>query len=372
MKRWMAVALAALLALMACTGALAEVSFEGRVIAGEIVAVSAPFGGVVESAELRVGDTVAVGDPVTTIGTTKVYATADGTVSGVFAREGDSTDGIVERYGAVVYIEPTNRFVIKASTEKAYNSSETKFIHIGEQVYLSCTKDGTHTGTAVVTKVEAADESGNTAYELEVTGGEFYIGETVGIFRSSGYASKTRIGRGTIAQNAAIGVKGSGSVLKLHVGVGDRVERGELLFETVEGTLDGLFAVDNTIVSGVSGIVAEVDIAPGGSVGKGSKLISVYPDGSFQIEVLVSELDLNDIHEGDSVAVEFDWDTEGAVRLTGTVETISRVNANESADAPAEYSAYIDFESHESVRLGMSVVVYMTDDEVAEEPLTEE
>lgn len=371
MKRWMAAVLAALMVLSG-TGALAEISFEGRVIAGEVVAVSAPFGGVVDSVDLRVGETVSIGDAVTTIETTKVYAAADGVVSGVFAREGDSTEGVVDRYGAVIYIEPTNRFVIKASTEKAYNSSDTKFIHIGEQVYLSCTNDGTHTGTAVVTKVEAADESGNTAYELEVTGGDFYMGETVGIFRSAGYDSKTRIGRGTIAQNAAIGISGSGSVLKMHVNVGDRVERGEILFETVEGVLDGLYAVDNTIVSGVSGVVAEVDIAPGSGVSKGSKLISVYPDGSFQIEVLVSELDLNDIHEGDCVAVEFDWDAEGAVRLNGTVAFISRVNANENMDVPAEYSAYIDFENHESVRLGMSVIVYMTDDEVPEAETEEE
>lgn len=350
-----------LAALLIGSTALAEVSFDGQVIASETVAVGAPFGGLVDSVALRVGDSVGVGDPVAAIATTKVYATADGTVSGIFAREGDDTEGVVSRYGAVVYIEPVNSYIISATTEKAYNSSGTKYVHIGEKVYLSCTKDGSHTGTAVVTSVSEADESGNTPYKLEVTGGEFYMGETVGIFRDPGYASSSRIGRGTIQQNAAIAVKGSGSVLKMHVAVGDQVERGELLFETVEGALDGLYAVDNHIVSGVAGVVASVDVAPGGEVAKGAKLITVYPEGSFQIEVLVSELDLNDIHEGDPVAIEFEWDADGALRLNGTVAAISRVNAKAgegASNAAAEYSAYIDFDATDAVRLGMSVVVY--------------
>ena len=288
------------------------------------------------------------------------------------------------RYGADLYIEPTNRYMISATTEKAYNSSSTKYIHIGEEVYLSCTKDGSHTGTAVVTAVSDVDESGNTPYKLEVIGGEFYMGETVGIFRSTDYDNNSRIGRGTVQQNAAIAVKGSGSVLKMHVQVGDTVERGELLFETVEGPLDGLYAMDNAIVSNVAGVVASVDVTPGSAAAKGAKLITVYPEGSFQIEMLVSELDLRDLHEGDRVSIEFDWDTEGTQRAEGVVESISHVNAgtggdgagassSSSASAMAEYSAYINFDASTTpdVRLGMSVIVYTADGAAAEGPFSD-
>ena len=115
-----------LAALLMGSTALAEVSFDGQVIASETVAVGAPFGGLVDSVALRVGDSVSVGDPVAAIATTKVYATADGTVSGIFAREGDDTEGVVSRHGAVVYIEPVNSYIISATTEKASNSSGTK------------------------------------------------------------------------------------------------------------------------------------------------------------------------------------------------------------------------------------------------------
>lgn len=358
--------LAALLAALAlAVPANAAISFEGTVVSGESVAVLAPFGGLTDSVALRVGDPVKVGDPVATLATTKVYATVDGTVSGVFAREGDSTEGIVERYGGVVYIEPTNRYKIAATTEKAYNSSDTKYIHIGEKVYVSCSKDGTHTGTAVVTSVSDVDESGNTPYKLEVTGGDFYMAENVGIYRSKDYSAESRIGRGTIQQSAAIAVKGAGSVLKMHVAAGDKVERGELLFETVEGDLDGLYAMDNSIVSAVSGVVASVDTKPGDSVSKGAKLITVYPDGSFQIEIKVSEMDLNSIHEGDKVSIEFEFDTEGELRLDGTVASISRVNATEegaTSASSAEYNAYVNFAETDQVRLGMSVIVYTNAD----------
>ena len=368
-KLWLCMAAALLAALMGAQ-ALAQVSFGGKVVSREETAVSAPFGGLIEKINLRKGDAVRVGDPVATIKTTKVYAEMDGIVSGVFAREGDDTEGITNRYGGVMYLEPINRYLVSATTEKAYNSSETKYVHIGEKVYLSCSKDGTHVGTAVVTTVSEVDESGNTPYKLEVTGGEFYMGETVGIYRDPGYASESRIGRGTIQQNAAVPVKGEGSVLKIHVQVGDRVERGEILFETVEGVLDGLYAVDNTIPSPLDGIVASVEATQGSAVEKGGKLITVYPSDAMQIEMKVSELDLAEIHEGDKVSIEFEWDADGALLLDGVVSGISRVGAEkaEGATGDAQYSAYVDFTPVDSVRLDMSVIVYVQDDEdVAEE-----
>ncbi|MDO4867043.1 MAG: HlyD family efflux transporter periplasmic adaptor subunit [Clostridia bacterium] len=371
-------AMALVLAVLTGGAALAQVNFRGTVISRETLAVSAPFGGLIDAIDVRKGDPVGVGDAVATIRTTKVYAEMDGIVSGIFAKEGDNTEGITERYGGVMYLEPINKYVVSATTEKAYNSSDTKYVHIGERVYLSCTKDGTHVGTAVVTKVSEVDESGNTPYTLEVTGGEFYMGETVGIFRSSSHGSESRIGRGTIQQNAAVPVKGSGSVLKVHVEVGDHVERGEVLFETVEGILDGLYAVDNTIRSPLDGIVASVEATQGSAVEKGGKLITVYPNNAMQIEMQVSELDLSEIHEGDRVSIEFEWDADGAVMLDGVVSSISRVGAEKaegstgSSSTEATYSAYVDFTPVESVRLDMSVIVYVVDPEDEDDDFEDE
>ena len=366
-------ALTVLMALLMGVPALAQVTFQGTVVSSKTLSVSAPFGGLVDEIDLRKGDPIHVGDVVATLKTTLVYAEMDGTVSGVFAKEGDQTEGITERYGGVMYIEPVHKYTVSATTEKAYNSSDTKYVHIGEKVYLSCTKDGSHVGTAVVTNISEVDESGNTPYKLEVTGGEFYMGETVGIYRDTAYSNESRIGRGTILQNTAVAVKGSGSVLKMHVQVGDTVERGEVLFETVEGVLDGLYATDNVIYSPMDGIVASVEAAQGSSVEKNGKLITVYPRDGLQIQILVSELDLTEIQEGDKVLIEFEWDMDSTHQTEGTVASISRVGEERSEKGgDAQYAAFVNFTPDDSVRLDMSVNVYTLDADAQQEPDAEE
>ncbi len=331
----------------------AEMVFDGMVSGGDPVSVLAPFGGIVDRIHVRVGDRVHLGEAVAEIETTKVYAATDGTISGVFGKEGDSTEGITERYGAVLFIEPTNKYTIPASTEKAYNKSENKFIHIGEAVYLSCTADGTHQGTGIVTGVEADGK-----YTVEVTGGEFYMAETVGVFRRSDYAQSSRIGRGTVAATASVAIKGSGSILKLHVKNGDFVERGELLFETVTGALDGLYAPGREIVADLNGIVSAVDAVSGSAVEKGGKLLSVYPDSSTRIEIKARESDLGSIFEGMPVTIEFNWDNNRETRFFGTVTGISHVSSQAEGESEPSYTAYIAFTPDDSVRLGMTVLVY--------------
>ena len=162
--------------------ASAETVLAGQVTAQTTQVIAAPYGGLVENVRVRVGDMIHIGDPIATLETTKVYAQTEGTVSGVFANEGDNAKGIEQRYGALVYIEPINRFTLACSMEKAYNSSENRYLHIGEKVYLRCTKDRSHQGWGVLTAIDAEDENNFT---VEVTGGAFYMGETVNIYRDS-------------------------------------------------------------------------------------------------------------------------------------------------------------------------------------------
>ena len=129
---------AMLLALtLLCGAGLAEMVFDGVVTGGDAQFVLAPFGGVMDEVNVRVGDRVQPGQALASIQTTRVYADVEGKISGVFGREGDATEGVSERYGGVLFIEPTNKYTIAASTEKAYNRSENKFVHVGETVYLS-------------------------------------------------------------------------------------------------------------------------------------------------------------------------------------------------------------------------------------------
>lgn len=350
----------ACLALALClpSAALGETVFAGEVTAGDTQVIAAPYGGLVEKVSVRVGDSVKIGDPIAVLETDKAYAMTEGTVSGVFAGEGDSAEGIKERYGALVYIEPINRYTLACSTEKAHNSSENRYIHIGETVYLSCVKDGSHQGRGVVTAIDAENES---KYTVEVTGGEFYMGETVGIYRSREYAAESRIGRGEVGRTKAVAVNGEGSVLRMHVRPGDRVERGELLFETVKGTLDGLYAPDKQVVSDVAGVVATVDAQNGTSVEKDAKIATIYPSDKMQIRMRISEADLADVRVGGKASVEFNWDADSGKRFEGTISAISFLSEEKKEDGlqSAEYVAYVDFTPDETVRIGMTVIVYV-------------
>ena len=339
--------------------ASAETVLAGQVTAQTTQVIAAPYGGLVENVRVRVGDMIHIGDPIATLETTKVYAQTEGTVSGVFANEGDNAKGIEQRYGALVYIEPINRFTLACSTEKGYNSSENRYIHIGETVFLKCTKDGSHQGRGVVTGLDEKDDG---KFTVEVTGGEFYMGETVDIYRSGDYANASRIGRGTVGRTQTVAVNAEGSVLKMHVKAGDTVERGELLFETVRGTLDGLYAPEKQVVSDVAGVIATVDAGNGATVEKDAKIATIYPNNAMQIKMVISEADLMDVTVGGKAEIEFNWDADSGRRFEGTISSISYLSEKKddsAASQSAQYVAYVDFTPDETVRIGMTVIVYV-------------
>ena len=281
----------------------------------------------------------------------------------VFAGEvtAGTTQVIAAPYGGLVedvYIEPINRYTLECSTEKGYNSSENRYIHIGESVFLKCTKDGSHQGRGVVTGL---DEKEDNKFTVEVTGGEFYMGETVDIYRSEDYASASRIGRGTVGRTKTVAVNAEGSVLKMYVKAGDTVERGELLFETVAGTLDGLYAPDKQVVSDAAGVIATVDAGNGTSVEKDAKIATIYPNDAMQIKMVISEADLMDVTVGGKAEIEFNWDADSGRRFEGTISSISYLSEKQSdgaASQSAQYVAYVDFTPDETVRIGMTVIVY--------------
>ncbi len=139
------------------------------------------------------------------------------------------------------------------------------------------------------------------------------------------------------------------------------VERGELLLETVSGTLDGLYAPETKVVSDRKGVIASVDADNGTSVEKGAKIATIYPEDAIQVSMVISESDLMDVHVGDSASIEFNWDADGESRFEGVVSSISYVNEKkqEGGSSAAEYVACIDFTPDDTVRLGMTVVVYV-------------
>ena len=357
--------LAAACALLA-QGALADaLSFSGTVTAPSTHEIYAPIGGTVEALNVEPGQAVHSGDALITLSTEKVYATESGTVTGVFAEPGDSAETIAERYGAVLYIEGESVYTIAASTEKAYNQTENKFVHVGEEVYLCCYSDGSHTGTGVITAIEGTD------YTVDVRSGEFLVGETVSIFRGDSATSANRIGRGELTRKSPTAVTGTGSIVSFAVADGDSVERGDLLFETLSGNFDGLYMSGRQILADADGVVAQISAEPGAQIEKGSVAAVLYPAGEMRVEAQIEEDSLGLIEAGDAVSVELIWNQDEEISYPGVISMISAVASESEAEGAEEsaavrYAVYVDFTPDENTRYGMSAVVSTLDGDAEE------
>lgn len=354
MKKLLCMTLALMMVVSLTASALAEetgaatktLSLSGNVVAGQTITVKAPFGGIVADYTLRTGDQVRAGDALLALQTTKVYAPCDGVVTGFFAKPGDEVQYVTERYGALLYIEPTSPFTMNANVSTSYNENENKIIHIGEEVYLRSVNSSTRAGTGFVTSVDGKN------YTVEVTSGTLRFDERANIYRSSEYEDASCIGQGKTARTSAQAVTGAGSVLAVHASDGKAVKRGDLLLETVSGTLAQRQASSGTVTSPATSVVASIEAAPGTSVVADQVLLTLYPIEGYQVAANVNETDLPGLAIGDPVSLTF-LSLEGKEPLSGRIASISSVSATESGDA--EYTVYVDFTADVYVREGMSV-----------------
>ena len=355
MKRFAAWLLAAFVACGMTGAAMADNSYVGTIAAGEVVPVQVSYGGRLSGITKSAGQLVTEGESLAEVEATLNFAPVEGTISGMYLQEGDKTEDVTERYGASLYIEPTNRYIIKATSDKAYNNSENKYIHLGERVYLKCVTDGSHKGTGMVA---ALTEDG---YQIEVTGGDFYIGEKVDAFRKNDYARESCVGRGTVDRAKPVAVKGSGSAVRVHVANGDFVERGELLFETVDGVLDGLYAPGKQVLSPVSGIISSVEKNNGETIAKGDTLMKILPTSSLLVEFDIPESDLFILEEGQKVRMELYWETESGKTYEGEILRISHINSTvkEGTTERKTYKAYATITPDARIRAGMTVILYV-------------
>ena len=327
--------------------AWAAETFEGTVVPGETISLTAPYGGTLKSTALRPGSPIQVGDAIAVMETTKVLASEDGTIRGVFAQEGDSAEQ------TVLYLSPVSKFTISASIGKAYDSVDAKYVTLGEKVYIKCASDGSHKAIGVITSVSGS------SYVVQATAGELYMEETVYLYRTPDYDTQHRIGSGTVSRTEAVAVSGKGSLLKLHVRDGDVVERGQLLFETVEGSIDALISPGSTIRSTADGVVAEIRAQAGQKVSKGDVLLTVYQTQDYQVAFSIPEDMLPTVSTSDCADIYFNWNEDKEICFPGTVTEISYVSQTSEETGEVAYSGYIAFEPDETVRLGMSVSVML-------------
>ena len=337
--------IAALLCMICLTAgmALAEgIEIEGTIQPGKRVLMTAPYSGMVTDYGFAAGDVICAGDALMALSTTKVYADFDGTVTGVFAQAGDSAASVMERYGALLYLEREALYTAQCTTNGAAADNENKIVHVGETVYVRSSADSKREGVARVTGV-----SGNS-YTLEVVlDDDLKISDSVKVYRDDGYDSDSCIGSGKISRIDPVAVTADGAVLGVHVQHGQTVKRGDLLLEVVPDALEGLMGGDGNVYAQEDGVLLEVLVQGGAQVAKDQVMAAYCPAGDVKLVCSVDEEDLSLIAVGDEFVVTFD--ALGEKTFEAEVTKIAAA-ANENGT----FDVTLALEKTEGVRIGMS------------------
>ena len=348
MKKLLSIVLC--LMLLMSGAALADtLMLDGEIAAAYSVALLAPIGGTVKSVPLSAGDRVEADDVVVTLKTEVTYAEQAGTVV-YFGQPGDTADFIASTYGAVAWLEPDRRFTISASTRRAYDKKENRMVHPGETVYLQTTGENKQSGVGVVTAVSGSD------FTVEVLSGDFDVGETANVYREESHAISSRIGQGQSARVDPVAYGGSGSVVSFLQKNGGHVERGDALFETLDGAFDAGVMTGSAIPAGTAGVLVSVTPTVGSALQKNGAVAEIWPDEAMRLRASAYESDLTAISPGDKVSVELDADT-GRL-LTGTIEKISMTSSASSGEAT--YDVWILLDDTEGLRYGMKASATLT------------
>ena len=316
---------------LATAPALAE-TYSGTTVASRTTALVSASGGVLESLSLLPGKRVEAGETVGSTRAEKVFAAWDGTVALCHAEAGDSVDG------AVLEISPTSRYTVYCTVDGAYGDPETELVHIGEQLYLRCTANGTHKAVGIVTSIDGAE------YQVEVIGGELYVGEVVNLYRDADFSAARRVGVGTAVVAEPIEYSASGTLIELCVQEGEEVERGELLFTYAQGD-------ETQIICPAVGVVASVLVAPGDVLKIGQSVAELVQPGDVRIQVQLTAADAARIQFGDAATY---------IRADDPDETLrSAIVEGVSAIADGEGYVALLVPEDANLPLGLSVEVHI-------------
>lgn len=299
---------AILLALALPAGsALAEV-YAGTVEARSTTALTADAGGVLEEMRVQPGSRVRSGEGIARVSTERVFATQDGTIARIQAEAGDDVQG------AVLEISPLSRYTVYCTADGGYSSPGAGLLHCGERLYLYCTNNGTHQGSGIVTSID-----GET-YMVEATGGEFYVGETLYLYRDPQFRYKHLVGVGTVVTSDTEVYEAEGRLAALHVAEGEYVQRGELLYEIIDGDCAELAAP-------ADGVIVECAAQEGERLQQGDVVARLAPEDEICVRIDVEETELDEIRIGDRAELLYASSPEEETAM-GEVIEISRVLEN--------------------------------------------
>ncbi|AFQ44373.1 efflux RND transporter periplasmic adaptor subunit [Desulfosporosinus meridiei] len=140
-------------------------------------------------------------------------------------------------------------------------------------------------------------------------------------------------------------------ISEIKVKEGDLVKEGTVLIRTTAG---------EDIKSKIQGEIVNINIEEKAQVMAGTKLLEVVDYNNLQIKVKVDEYDLTAIEKGKEATIKF-----GAINkeIKGNISSISK--EGQIINGVTFFTAIIDLEDDESVRIGMSAEVKIISNQVS-------
>jgi len=154
-----------------------------------------------------------------------------------------------------------------------------------------------------------------------------------------------------------VAVSGNGYVLRCAVSEGDRVQKGDLLFELVSPDAES-GVKEASVKAPVSGAL-EMAAGAGMQVYKGQLLAKVHDLSKLSVVASVDEMDLDSVHVGDSLTITFDRYPDELV--VGAVTQISAIGL--PRQNAAYYDVTVEFFTTLEVLPGMNATVYLPADQ---------
>ncbi|NLV57835.1 MAG: HlyD family efflux transporter periplasmic adaptor subunit [Clostridiales bacterium] len=320
------------------------VTANGMVKAVQTYDVTAPFSGTLLPFDWSRGDTVQAEEVLFKLDTQKIYAPESGTLS-LFAREGDLAEDVIGQYGSLGSIQKTQPYLINCTTRGAYQAVDTKFVSVGETLYFRFTDDSKVKGEG---RVIAASPAG---YTVQITSGAFEMGEQVKLYRDERRNSRSCVGQGVVSRALEQPVLGSGRVIACLVSDGQKVQKGDLLFETVAA--DAAPGTATSITAPQGGVMDMPKVMAGQQVYRGQVLVTLQDTSAFKVVAQVDEVDLPRVRVGGSVEILFD--SYPGQPVPGTVTAISGLG--EFRQNATYYDVDIAFSTGMDIRLMMNATV---------------
>lgn len=314
------------------------------------VDVMAPCAGTLLPFDIESGDEISAGAVLFSMMTVDVFAAEDGEVTAVFVKKGDDAAAAMNRFGSLGAMDPDASQVMNCTSTGAYNSDDSKVLHVGETLYFKSAKTSGDKGTGRVIAVTAS------GYTVEILTGSFSSGESMSLYRDSGYAARDCVGKGSVAQRTPLTFSGAGLVTDVYVKPGDKVKAGDRILSLLPGTSER--GVTPDIYAPSKGVVGTISAMPGQQVWKGAFLCRLYLTDELEVVAEVDEMDLKHLSVGNQVYVTVD--TAKNSIITGQVSEISSLGVIRGN--AAYYTVHVSLPRSHDFMLGQSASLYLPKD----------